>query len=198
MRHIKVKNLNIVYTEKGETHQDVINKFNLNKIILPNQIHSDIVCSAFEENLTCDALFTDKKETAIGVKTADCVPVVLTDFRRVAVVHAGWRGIVSGILENTLKIFDKVEFAYIAPSIRKCCYEVGEDFYENLKQDFLQYFYKKEEKLYFALQEAVVDKLKPFCTEVIENHRCTSCDDKLYSYRKGDKKNRIFTVVWIE
>ena len=198
MKHIKINNLNILYTEKGEDLNTVLKDFNFSKVVLPKQIHSNFIKDACKTNLECDALWTNKKNFPIGVKTADCVPIVITDFEKVAVVHAGWRGIVSGIVENSLRIFNKPKFAYIAPSIRKCCYEVREDFYENLKKDYENYFYKINGKLYFSLQEAVVDKLKPYVEEILENHRCTSCDNKLYSYRKGDKTERILTIAWLE
>ncbi|RUM48347.1 MAG: hypothetical protein DSY47_05655 [Hydrogenothermus sp.] len=198
MKHIKIDNLNILYTEKGEDLNFVLQNFNFSEIKLPKQIHSNFIKDACEADLECDALYTDKKNLPIGVKTADCVPIVITDFKKVAVIHAGWRGIVGGIIENTLKIFDEPKFAYIAPSIRKCCYEIGEDFYENLKKDYENYFYKKSGKLYFSLQEAVIDKLKQYTGEILENHRCTYCDNKLYSYRKGNKTERILTIAWLE
>jgi len=198
MKHIKINNLNIVYTEKEEDLNLIKEKFRFSKIILPNQVHSNFIKDACETGLECDALYTDEKNFPIGVKTADCVPVVITDFKKVAVVHAGWRGIIGGIVENSLRIFNNPKFAYIAPSIRKCCYEVGEDFYVNLKEDYGNYFYKKNGKVYFSLQEAVVDKLKPYVEEILENHRCTSCDNKLYSYRKGDKTERILTIAWLD
>lgn len=198
MKHIKVNNLNILYTEKGEDLDFVLQNFNFSKIKMPKQTHSNFIKYACNTNLECDALYTDKRKLPIGVKTADCVPIVITDFKKVAVIHAGWRGIVSGIIENTLKIFDEPKFAYIAPSIRKCCYEIGEDFYENLKKGYGDYFYKKSGKLYFSLQEVVVDKLKQYIGEILENHRCTYCDNKLYSYRKGNKTERILTIAWLE
>jgi YfiH family protein len=76
-----------------------------------------------------DALFVDEPGIAVTVATADCVPVVIEAPRAVAVVHAGWRGAVAGVLEETLAALQWAGHvpvrAAIGPSIGSCCYEVG-------------------------------------------------------------------------
>jgi polyphenol oxidase len=82
-----------------------------------------------------DALVTDHPRTMILIRTADCVPVLFVDDRAgvVAAVHAGWRGIISGIVSRIIGICLR-EFgaspkrlqAAIGPSIGPCCYEVDE------------------------------------------------------------------------
>jgi len=79
-----------------------------------------------------DGLFTDNGRTLIGVRTADCVPILLADrrTRKVAAVHAGWRGTAAGIVAGTLSEMDSRPeeiVAAIGPSIGGCCYEVGPD-----------------------------------------------------------------------
>lgn len=78
-----------------------------------------------------DALWTDAPGVVLAVLTADCVPVFLADpaRRRIAVVHAGWRGLVGGIIEASVQAIGPSRDlrAYIGPSIGPCCYEVGED-----------------------------------------------------------------------
>ena len=81
-----------------------------------------------------DALLEDTPGAVVAVKTADCVPVLLADERRraVAAVHAGWRGTVAGIVQNTIGAM-RERFgtltgdvhAAIGPGIAKCCFEVG-------------------------------------------------------------------------
>jgi polyphenol oxidase len=81
-----------------------------------------------------DALVTDRPGLALSVITADCVPVLLEAGEQVAAVHAGWRGLVAGILAATA---DRLAaggapgattwIAWIGPTIGACCYEVDED-----------------------------------------------------------------------
>lgn len=80
----------------------------------------------------CDALWTDEKGIALVIKVADCLPVSLIDPKNsiIANIHSGWRGAVQGITAATLDAVDlhpPSSFAYLGPSIRVCCYEVGEE-----------------------------------------------------------------------
>ncbi len=83
-----------------------------------------------------DALLTDQAGLLLSVRTADCLPVMLVDPRRrvVAAVHAGWRGALERIVEKTVGEMQRLSasrprdlLAAIGPSIRACCYEVGEE-----------------------------------------------------------------------
>lgn len=78
-----------------------------------------------------DALWTDQRDLALVVLTADCVPLVLADpaRRRIAVVHVGWRGLIGGIIEKAVGEIGTSPglVALAGPSIGPCCYEVGND-----------------------------------------------------------------------
>ncbi|MDD5475307.1 MAG: peptidoglycan editing factor PgeF, partial [Syntrophales bacterium] len=89
----------------------------------------------------CDALVTNRSRCAIGIRTADCVPLLLADpvNRVVGAVHAGWKGTALGIAGKAADLF--VErfssdpsniIAAIGPSIGPCCYEVGDDVFEEM------------------------------------------------------------------
>ncbi len=92
-----------------------------------------------------DALITDEPGILLAVRTADCVPILLTDTirRAVAAIHAGWKGMLGGIVEKTAgemrRQFDSRPcdlFAAVGPSIGVCCYEVGEDLAEHFRGGF--------------------------------------------------------------
>ena len=82
-----------------------------------------------------DALWTESPGTGVGVHTADCVPILLAHRKIpvVAAVHAGWRGLAAGIVEETVRVItarfgdDAVGgiVAVAGPCARGCCYEVG-------------------------------------------------------------------------
>jgi YfiH family protein len=76
-----------------------------------------------------DALLTRTPGTALAVLTADCLPVVLVGAGGVAVAHAGWRGLVDGVLEATVAALGDPSTlrAVLGPAIGPCCFEVGEE-----------------------------------------------------------------------
>jgi hypothetical protein len=103
-------------------------------IRIARQIHSAIIQDADGPLSEGDALISDRPGVMVGVKTADCVPILLVDpsTRVVAAVHAGWRGTAEGIAAATVralatgwKIDPRSLRAAIGPSIGVCCYEVG-------------------------------------------------------------------------
>lgn len=98
-----------------------------------SQVHGNRVVHVTEPGPQgeADALFVDEPGIAITVATADCVPVVIEAPGAVAVVHAGWRGAVAGVVEEAVAALRWAGHtptrAAIGPSIGPCCYEVGED-----------------------------------------------------------------------
>jgi hypothetical protein len=100
---------------------------------------------ARSEDIHCDASVTRARAVLLAVKTADCVPVLLGDARRgvSAAVHAGWRGTLARIVEQTLARMT-AEFgtrpadvrAAIGPAARACCYEVGSEVVEAFRSPF--------------------------------------------------------------
>lgn len=118
------------------------------RIILPRQTHSN-VCKLIDEFPVdadglygVDALVTRMKGVAIGVSTADCVPILLADTKAevIAAVHAGWRGAVGGIIENSVEMMlaagsdvSRIKAA-IGPCICPGCFEVGEEVAERFPE----------------------------------------------------------------
>ena len=107
----------------------------------------------------------------MGVLTADCVPIILYDVKSqtIGCIHAGWKGAFSGIIENTIKKFKKINsknkiFACIGPCIGKRSYEVDLKFFKkfvNKSKYSKKYFSKKsKKKKFFNLRKYVGDKLK--------------------------------------
>jgi polyphenol oxidase len=95
----------------------------------------------------CDALVTDAPHVLVGVKTADCVPILLGDARSraVAAIHAGWRGTLAQIVAKTIERMREqygtraVDIrAAIGPAARACCYEVGTEVIEAFRESFAQ------------------------------------------------------------
>jgi YfiH family protein len=113
------------------------------------QIHSDIVIVADGEKgmrpEKGDALITRASGQLIGVRTADCVPLLLaaTDVKAVAAVHAGWRGTIASIAVRTVERLQseygadpKNVLAAIGPCIGRCCFEVQQDVAQHFESWF--------------------------------------------------------------
>jgi YfiH family protein len=100
---------------------------------------------ALGETVYCDALTTRTPRILLGIKTADCVPVLLADASggACAAIHAGWRGTLASIVAATLERM-AAEFgtqakdvsAAIGPAALACCYEVGSDVIEAFQEKF--------------------------------------------------------------
>jgi YfiH family protein len=93
----------------------------------------------------CDALVTDRADVPLLLRYADCVPVLIYDpvHRAIALVHSGWRGTVLGAPTEAVASMVR-EFgsrpaemvAAIGPSIGPCCYEVGDEVVDAVRQAF--------------------------------------------------------------
>lgn len=111
----------------------------VNDVCIPKMSHSSKVKYAGEvntylEDLQCDGILTDRRGLALSVGFADCPSVVIWDVDKphLVVLHAGWKGIAAGIVENAIDMLmyrfgsHAVDLrAFIGPSIRECCYEVA-------------------------------------------------------------------------
>ncbi|EDP74726.1 polyphenol oxidase family protein, partial [Hydrogenivirga sp. 128-5-R1-1] len=146
-----------------------------------------------------DAVVTNLKGVEIGVRTADCVPLVLVGDEWVGVVHVGWKGLAAGVVEKTLdrlKPYEELHrlFAFIGPSAKSCCYEVGEEF----RRLFPSYLAERNGSLYMDMQRAVMEELRSMGINnfgLIE--KCTVCSEDLPSYRRDRTERRLLTSVRI-
>ncbi len=103
-----------------------------NHLVIPHQVHGSQVLYVSPETTerpTCDALWTDHPGLCIGVSTADCVPILLSDGQRIAAVHAGWRGTLQRILHNVPMDWAHTRAA-IGPAISLQRFEVGDEVYD--------------------------------------------------------------------
>lgn len=178
---------------------------NFNNLILMNQSHSNKVIIIGRKNLNkkkfnSDALVTDVKNITIGVLTADCVPIILFDEINdmVGCVHAGWKGAISGIIENTVNVFKKKNkknsiIASIGPCIGKKNYEVKINFYKKFIKESKsnnKFFSKiKKDRFFFDIRGYVANKLRLCGVSKIDNINYDTFkeSDKFYSYRRSIK-----------
>ena len=166
-----------------------------------NQTHSTDVVTVLHPTadiLDADGAFTTAKGVVCSAMTADCLPVILTDTKgtQVAAVHAGWRGLAGGILENAVAKFSNLDsenkiIAWLGPAIGKQVFEVGDDVLEAFVRFDLQaklaFAAKAEPGKWLAnMSQLATQRLeKVGVSEVTDSNLCTFADpDLFYSYRR--------------
>lgn len=168
------------------------------------QIHSSRVLDARPG--ACgegDALITARTDLALCVVTADCVPVLLSDGRRIAAVHAGWRGLVAGVLGAALDRFPEPHqvAAWIGPAIGVCCYEVGEDVAARLEATVpdVAITVRSAARPHVNLRAASMAQLRARgVADIRQIDLCTRCERRqLWSYRRdGPRSGRNLALIW--
>ncbi len=189
------RNLSLV-SKKMKIHQK--------KLYLMYQTHSNKVIIINKKNqnskrFNSDALITKLKGVALGVVTADCVPIILYDAKNqiIACIHAGWKGASSGIIENTVKKFKKFNsknkiFACVGPCIGLKSYEVDLNFYKRFitksKKNNTYFLKKNKFKKLFNLRKYVNDKLVRLKVRVDHvKHDTFKERSRFFSYRRSQK-----------
>ena len=184
-------------------------KFNSSKLILMNQTHSNKVLLINKNNfgrkkINSDAIVTKMKGLTLGVLTADCVPIILYDVKKnlIGCIHAGWRGCISGIIENTLIKFQSSKLeseivACVGPCIGKKNYEVDLKFFEKFtkisKYNEAFFSIKIKKKLLFDIRGYVNKKLTDNGVKSIDNINMDTFSDSknFFSYRRSQKLKEI-------
>jgi YfiH family protein len=190
----------------------LLNHYNLpSKPAWINQTHSNI-CIDADSILSIvdgDASYSKKLGTVCGVLTADCLPVFVSNKKGTAIgiAHAGWRGLVGGIIESLIESFDcKGEdlIVHLGPAISQLSFEVGEEVksqYLSKNKNFESCFTFLNNKYYLDLYGAARVVLKSFGISLISGgDRCTYNEpDHFFSYRRdGQKSGRMAHLIWIE
>ena len=175
------------------------------------QTHSSICVNASEVNsiVKADASFTSLPGVVCGVLTADCLPVFVSkkDGSMVGIAHAGWRGMISGVVENLIESFDcngAELVVHLGPAISSNFFEVGEeikDLYLSKNNNFKRSFSFNNNKYYLDLYKAVKIILEDFkVVSISGGDRCTFLESEHYfSYRRdGDISGRMAHLIWME
>ena len=177
-----------------------------------NQIHSDKSEELpSKKNLNCDASYTYTKKIVCAVRTADCLPIFLTnvDGSFVALIHAGWKGLLDGVIEKTIdKIYSSSEIiVWLGPCITQESFEVGTDIYDSFrnKDSNTKKAFKLLKNRYY-LDLAVAAKLKLNYLNIknisgagITDNFCTFRDQKkFFSYRRDGQTGRMASLIWID
>ncbi|MBN2699909.1 MAG: peptidoglycan editing factor PgeF [Methylothermaceae bacterium] len=150
-----------------------------------------------------DAVFTSRPNIVLAVLTADCLPILLTDGITCAAVHAGWRGLLAGIVDNALTVppWRHPPMAWLGPAIGPEAFEVGaevKDAFLNRRPDFAAAFRPTGEKYLADLYLLARLILQSHGVEAIYGgHFCTHGDrQRFYSHRRDGVCGRMASLIW--
>lgn len=157
---------------------------------------------SLKRTFEADSVITVDRGINIGIRSADCAPIMFYVDGVVGGIHAGWRGLKSGIVNKTLRLVserynvnpsDGVYF--ILPCIHSCCYEVGKEFLEWAKDFCLV----RGDKVYFDIPKFILSELVGLGVKednIYYSPLCTSCySNVLPSYRATKTENRIESYI---
>lgn len=152
-----------------------------------------------------DASFTTQAAVVCAVMTADCLPVLFctTDGQKIAAAHAGWRGLLAGILTQTLnKMQTKDVLVWLGPAIGVNCFEVGVEVQEAFVQKnvaFAAAFTRCDAIHYLAdiVQLARIELALAGVSAVYGGGFCTVTEhERFFSYRRDKQTGRMATLIW--
>jgi YfiH family protein len=152
-----------------------------------------------------DGTATDEKNLALRVFAADCAPVILTDGRAAAAVHAGWRGTRKGIVKTAVALLRKKTGAAprdlwmaVGPHIRQCCYEVGAEVAAAFPRHASAFRKGAPGKFFFSLSRVLAAQAAGAGlrrARVITGSPCTFCDARYFSFRRDKTEKRLAAVA---
>jgi len=163
-----------------------------------DQVHGRVVVRAEApiNHGEADALFTTRTGLPLAVFTADCLGVALISEAAVGVAHAGWRGIVAGVVPALLEAMTAAgvppERAALGPGIGPCCYEVGGEVAAQLPEHVSETTWGT---VSVDLPSAVRSHLGDI--PVWEAGSCTRCSVGFHSHRADATSARMATISWL-
>lgn len=189
----------------AEIQQNIANiktEYKCDELVILKQIHGTQVIDVDEANLTepleADASVTTRKNIALSILTADCVPVLFSssDGSVIGAAHCGWKSAKADIIKKLVaKMREKNAqniHAIIGPSIQQKSYEVDENYYQNFVSDdqtCKDFFIKSKKYMYymFDLSGYVRHKIEQENIEIFSHSKDDTCteEEKYPSYRRS-------------
>ena len=171
-----------------------------------NQVHGAQILEVDQTPLferldaEADGAITAASNTVLAILTADCLPILLSSYdgSRIAAVHAGWRGLLAGVIEAAVAGFQGAPVcAWIGPGIGPCHFEVGPEFKALFPEPGLLLDRPGQQDCLDLPQAAHRCLHRAGVTQVVQSERCTVCEvDTFYSYRKEGVTGRFASLLW--
>ena len=189
--------------------------YDVRRLYETNQVHGRVVqCIGADDDpiatraFDADALRSDVPGMAVAIRVADCVPILLGNRRTgaVAAVHAGWKGLVCGVVESALEVFVNQDrqtsdwIAFVGPHIRPCCFEVADDVAAQLAGASSAKAPVDRSRVapHVDLAAIAVAQLRARgVTDIEDSGGCTHCEpERFFSFRRdGARSGRHLAVI---
>lgn len=161
------------------------------------QVHGNRVLQVDEPGVAGDAdgIWTAAPDLPLAVRTADCFGVAVKAPHAVGVAHAGWRGVLAGVVPKLLLAMSKAghqpHHAYLGPGIGACCFEVGPEVSEQFPGSTAATSWGTESVDLVSAIRSQLDGLQVWVAD-----RCTHHDPAMFSHRRSATKERLATISW--
>ncbi len=174
-----------------------------------NQTHSTTCVEVdVASDFNADAAISRQKNHVLAIMTADCLPILICDHQgsEIAAIHAGWRGLAMGIVENTLaKMHANLNhcMAWIGPAICGRCYATGPDVLDQFSRRYpyaSEAFTDLNGQWYADLPKLATSILQHSGLQAVYSSQlCTfEADSPFYSYRRSPQTGRIASLIWFK
>lgn len=175
------------------------------------QVHGTRVIDSqhWQTGEEADAIFCQQPDDVCAILTADCLPVLLCNQSgsQIAAIHAGWRGLLNGIIEKTLTHFStepSTTIAWLGPAIGPQQFEVGKEVFDaftHIDTQAEQAFKQIDNEHYLAdIYQLARQRLQNHgVTQIYGGNHCTVSEPvQFYSYRRDGQTGRMASIIWIE
>ncbi|MCW8853600.1 MAG: peptidoglycan editing factor PgeF [Gammaproteobacteria bacterium] len=176
-----------------------------------DQVHGVTVVNAAgkSESLVADASYCDQKNRVCAVLTADCLPVLICNRQgtKVAAAHAGWRGLLAGVIEETIHAMQEPAeniLVWLGPAIGPHAFEVGQEVKDAFINDMLdtELAFRANRPGHYLVDIYQIAKIrlnKIGVVSVSGGDYCTYTDsERFYSYRREVNTGRMASLIWME
>ena len=202
----------------GDTDANVKKNREILRKLLPDeprwlkQVHGTTIVEADTvlSPLEADASFSRHDNIVCALMIADCIPVLICDKQAtvVAAVHAGWRGLLNGILEKSIKGLNidlSNLLVYLGPAIGAGAFEIGQDVYDKIisqpsfqEGEILKH--PKSNKWYADLISIARNRLTAIeVKNIFESKLCTfNNPNSFFSHRRSNPTGRMAACIWLE
>ena len=168
-----------------------------------HQVHGATILRAPVDEQQCDALWTDQPQTALAIKVSDCLPVSIIDPQHsvMANIHSGWRGAVQQIVAKTLDaapLHPAHSIAFFGPTIRVCCFEVGEEVAVQFPEEFVNRTPGPKPHVDVAAFTAAILRVRGF-ERIVDTGLCTRCNHgvtELPGYQVSEERQPGNLATW--
>lgn len=213
--------INHIYKQDNSTSladiEIIKQDLNLDRLILLNQVHGETIYydNGYETSTTwpiADASLTENSKVGLGIYTADCVPVLLTESsgKLIGAAHCGWKGALSSLIPNvvsSMKQYSNKLQAILGPCIQQNSYQVDNILMDSflaenvLNRQFFITDIQKNDRFLFDLKGYVIAKLVNLGVEIYaDSNENTYTSEKCFSHRLNSHQNiqsqqRILSVI---